>query len=114
MLRNVLAQSDEDLEEKNQAFIEENEVILIDVYFENNTGESYDPTLDFRVIFGDEFAMQYPLGDVTFEILEDGESNTVTLAYEIHGEPERIDLKYGNEIMVFNNDETIIFDVTPE
>ena len=90
------------------------QVIMLDVYYENNTGEDYSPAFDFELYFDGTRAESYPVGDIILSSVSDGRNASGTIAYAIIGEPETIELEYSPMFNIFSNTEATIIDVTPE
>lgn len=90
------------------------QVIMIEIYYENNTGEDYSPAFDFELYFDGTRAESYPVGDIILSSVSDGRNATGTIAYAIMGEPEVVELEYTPLFNIFSSEEATIIDVTPE
>lgn len=90
------------------------QVIMLEIYYENNTGEDYSPAFDFELYFDGTRAESYPVGDIILSSVSDGRNASGTIAYSIMGEPETIELEYSPLFNIFSNEEAAIIEVTPE
>ncbi len=90
------------------------QVIMLEVYYENNTGEDYSPAFDFELYFDGTRAESYPVGDIILSSVSNGRNASGAIAYAIIGEPETIELEYSPMFNIFSNSEATIIDVTPE
>lgn len=100
-------------DERNEfAEIEADSVMMLDVTFENNTGEDYSPAMDFEVYADGSKAEEYPVGDVILESVSDGRSGSGTIAFALVGEPSEIEVEF-SPLFSFSG-EKAIYTVTPE
>lgn len=100
-------------DERNEfAEVEVDSVLILDVSFENNTGEDYSPAFDFEVYADGSKAEEYPVGDVILDSVSDGRSSSGSIAFGIVGEPSEIELEF-SPFMSFSG-EKAIFNVMPE
>ncbi|HJE19774.1 MAG TPA: hypothetical protein K8V35_05430 [Aliicoccus persicus] len=90
------------------------QVLMIEIYYENDSGDDYTPVFDFEVYYDGTIAKKHPIGEVILETISDGRNSTGTLAYEIMGSPEVIELEYKQMVNLFVDSETVVVDVTPE
>ncbi|MFC3900422.1 hypothetical protein [Aliicoccus persicus] len=96
-----------------------NEVLVVDIYFENNSGELYQAPLvqDMSLMNGEEYLVTYPIVGMDYEDIEvaDGESITRSFAYGIYENPSTIELEFAPGLLGMPQPENIVkFDVTPE
>ncbi|MFC3900419.1 DUF4352 domain-containing protein [Aliicoccus persicus] len=94
--------------------ISPDQVLMIEIFYENNSGEDYSPAFDFNVYYDGTLADTHPVGDIILDNVSDGRNSSGTLAFEIMGEPETIELEYSQLLDLFSDSESIIVDVTPE
>lgn len=100
-------------DERNEfAEIEADSVIILDISFENNTGEDYSPAMDFEVYADGSKAEEYPVGDIILESVSDGRSGSGSIAYALVGSPSEIEVEF-SPLFSFSG-EKAIFNVTPE
>lgn len=100
-------------DERNEfAEIEADSVLVLDVSFENSTGEDYSPAFDFSVYADGAKAEEYPVEDVILETVSDGRSGSGTIAYALVGEPSEIEVEY-SPLLSFSG-EKAIYTVNPE
>lgn len=100
-------------DERNEfAEIEADSVMMLDISFENNTGEDYSPAMDFEVYADGSKAEEYPVGDVILESVSDGRSGSGTIAFALVGEPSEIEVEFA-PFLSFSG-EKAIYSVTPE
>lgn len=99
-------------DERNEfAEVEADEVLMLELSFENNTGESYQPsTMGMEVLVDGSPAEAYPVGDVVLEEAADGESSSGTLAFAITGDPSDIEFVFSPDSI----EDSAVFDITPE
>ena len=90
------------------------QVLMIEIYYENESGTDYTPEFDFELYYGGTIAKEHPIGDGILETISDGRNSTGTLAYEIMGSPEVIELEYKQMVNLFTHADPVIVDVTPE
>ena len=107
-------------DERNEFMAEGvNEVLIVDIYFENNSGELYQAPLvqDMSLMNGEEYLVTYPIVGMEYEDIEvaDGESITRSFAYGIYEDPSTIELEFAPGLLGMPQPENIVkFDVTPE
>lgn len=101
-------------DERNSLVDSPDQVLLVEIHYENNSGEEYMPAFDFELYFDGQKATTHPIRDIILDTVTDGRSSSGTLAYEIMGEPESIELEYTQFVDFFTDSATIIVDVTPE
>ncbi|MFC3900420.1 hypothetical protein [Aliicoccus persicus] len=89
-------------------------VLMIEIYYENESGADYTPVFDFELYYDETIAKEHPIGDGILETISDGRNSTGTLAYEIMGSPEVIELEYKQMVNLFTHADPVIVDVTPE
>lgn len=100
-------------DERNEfAEVEADSVMMLDVTFENNTGEDYSPAMDFEVYADGSKAEEYPVGDVILDSVSDGRSGSGTIAFALVGEPSEIEVEF-SPLFSFSG-EKAIYTVTPE
>lgn len=100
-------------DERNEfAEVEADSVMMLDVSFENNTGEDYSPALDFEVYADGSKAEEYPVGDIILDSVSDGRSGSGTIAFALVGEPSEIEVEF-SPLFSFSG-EKAIYTVTPE
>ncbi|WP_462420026.1 YehR family lipoprotein [Salinicoccus sp. Marseille-QA3877] len=99
-------------DERNEfAEVEADEVIMLELSFENNSGDSYlMGSRDMEVMLDGEPAETYPVGDIILDETADGESATGTLAYAVTGDPSEIELVFSP----LDAEDSAVFNVTPE
>ena len=69
---------------------------------------------DFELYYDETIAKEHPIGVGILETISDGRNSTGTLAYEIMGSPEVIELEYKQMVNLFAHAVPVIVDVTPE
>lgn len=100
-------------DERNEfAEVEADSVMMLDVSFENNTGEDYSPAMDFEVYADGSKAEEYPVGDIILDSVSDGRSGSGTIAFALVGEPSEIEVEF-SPLFSFSG-EKAIYTVTPE
>lgn len=100
-------------DERNEfADVEADSVLIVDVYFENNTGEDYSPAFDFDVYADGSKAETYPVGDIILDSVSDGRNSSGSIAYALVGEPEEIELEF-SPLFSFSG-EKAIYNITPQ
>lgn len=99
-------------DERNEfAEVDADEVIMIDLSFENNSGDSYlMGSRDMEIMVDGEPAETYPVGDIILDETEDGESTSGSLAYAVTGDPSEIELVFSP----LDAEDSAVFDITPE
>ena len=90
------------------------QVLMLEIFYDNNSGDDYSPAFDFNVYYDGTLADTHPVGDIILDSVSDGRNSSGTLAFEIMGEPKTIELEYSQLLDLFSDSETIIVDVTPE
>ena len=84
---------------------------MIDLSFENNSGDSYlMGSRDMEIMVDGEPAETYPVGDIILDETEDGESTSGSLAYAVTGDPSEIELVFSP----LDAEDSAVFDITPE
>src|SRR5699024_8919467 len=86
--------TEENLSVGDTVEMEGDSVLVLDVSFENSTGEDYSPAFDFSVYADGAKAEEYPVEDVILETVSDGRSGSGTIAYALLGEPSEIEVEY--------------------
>lgn len=100
-------------DERNEfAEIEADSVLVLDITFENNTGEDYSPAFDFEVYADGSKAEEYPVEDIVLESVSDGRNASGSLAYALVGEPSEIEVEFSP--MFSFSGEKAIYTVNPE
>ncbi len=99
-------------DERNEfAEVDADEVIMIDLSFENNSGDAYlMGSRDIEVMVDGETAETYPVGDIILDETEDGESTSGSLAYAVTGDPSEIELVFSP----LDTEDSAVFDINPE
>lgn len=99
-------------DERNEfAEVDADEVIMVDLSFENNSGDSYlMGSRDMQVMLDGEPAETYPVGDVILDETNDGESTSGSLAYAVTGSPSEIELVFSP----LDADDSAVFNINPE
>lgn len=98
-------------ERNDYAEVDADEVIMLELSFENNSGDSYlMGSRDMEVMLDGEPAETYPVGDIILDETDDGESTTGTLAYAVTGDPSEIELVFSP----LDAEDSAVFNITPE
>lgn len=98
-------------ERNDYAEVDADEVIMIDLSFENNSGDSYlMGSRDMEIMVDGEPAETYPVGDVMLDETKDGESTSGSLAYAVTGDPSEIELVFSP----LDAEDSAVFDIKPE
>lgn len=99
-------------DERNEyADIEADEVLVLSVSYENNSGEEYFPGQDLTVYVDDAPAETYPVEDVALDPISDSRNTSGNLAFAVTGDPSAIEVEFSP--MTSTANETAIFNTNP-
>lgn len=102
-------------EERNSVIEEQTEepyqVLMLDIYYENIDRSQYSPTLDFEVYYDDTRAKYYSAGDRILVSVSKGRHGFGSLAFQINGNPETIEVEYREHL---SENDPVIIEVTPD